>query len=712
VRRATVHFDTKTLGRIALGALLVIFCAHASVVALTYLAFALVDLFLRAWWTDRRAGRVNLRVRGLVCQGLLACSVTVLAQDFPRPEAAPKDWNAKTEDFFRYSRYYQLDISPNGQMIAALVPSDDGRRMLVAMDVHERKPWTVAKLDDLDITHLVWINDRRLILTVEDLKRGSGERESALAGVNIDQSDFVLFPGNAVFLAACRDGSDDVLASFEQKDHSFTIFRVNTHTGLTRSLVYGIPPRARSFLFDHQMRLRIVVTFSEDAKSETVRYRADEQSAWVKLVEFPIQHPEFSPAAFSADDKTLYVTASDGGDTVALFSYDVQGPKIGERLISVKGQDVRGHLIYDNRFHDLLGVRVAGRKPTTIWFDSDLSRLQASVDAALPNTTNSLYGGSRGNLLVRAYSDRLEGRYYLFDLGQRRLEELFDSRPWLNPDELSETRPINYAARDGLRIPAFLTLPHGRGKDKLPLIVDVHDGPHLEAMWGFDSEVQFLASLGYAVLVPNFRGSTGNGDAFFRAGWRNWGLKMEDDLTDGVEYLVAQGAVDRSRVCIMGTGYGGYAALMGVIREPGLFRCAIDRSGYTDLKSLYHVNFFEGAGSIYQQYSIREVLADPETMAEQLKQTSPIEQVSRIRAPVLLAYGSETRLIYDASNLRDALEHQHTPCEWLILPGEVFALRKEESRFRYYGAVEQFLRKYNPPDAAASTASTDRPAQP
>ncbi len=176
---------------------------------------------------------------------------------------------------FRYSLYYELGVAPNGQVVAALVPADDGRRVLVAMEVNTPKTWGVAKVEDLDITHFVWINDKRLLLRVEDLKRGSGEGGSGLAAVNVDGSHLDLFPGNAVFMATYQDGSDDVLAYYEKRDHSLELFRLNTTKASSHSLAPGMPPRALRFLLDHQVRVRIVETLSEDAKRTTIHYRAD-----------------------------------------------------------------------------------------------------------------------------------------------------------------------------------------------------------------------------------------------------------------------------------------------------------------------------------------------------------------------------------------------------------------------------------------------------
>jgi dipeptidyl aminopeptidase/acylaminoacyl peptidase len=495
------------------------------------------------------------------------------------------------------------------------------------------------------------------------------------------------------------DSSDDVIISLWRSDQSLDAFRLNTATGRTKSLVLGAPHGAQWLVFDHHRRLRALSALSSDGKRVSMWYRRDLGSDWVSLEERDLTDARTLPVGFSEDDQVLYVVARDGEDTSALFAYDVAQRRVTDKLVAIDGFDVEGSLIYSDQTQQLLGIRVVGDRPRTFWINRLFATAQTSIDAALPDTVNELRGEPGGPLLVFAHSDTRPGRHYLFDAGRRRLEELADDRPWIRTESLSTMQSIRYPARDGLSIPAYLTLPKGRQAAKLPLIALIHDGPFEHDQWGYDAQVQFLASRGYAVLQPNFRGSTGYGFRLFQAGWRVWGLAMQDDVADGVEYLAAQGLVDRQRVCIMGAGYGGYAALMGLVREPGTYRCAIDFGGWTDLKRLFHTGFYYEHTSI-RRYALKELVGDLDTMSRQFELTSPLHEQAHIKAPVLLAYGDRNAAvpITDGAMLRDALEARHADYRWLTMPGEARSLQKEENRFLYFEEVEQFLLKYNPPD--------------
>ena len=271
------------------------------------------------------------------------------------------------------------------------------------------------------------------------------------------------------------------------------------------------------------------------------------------------------------------------------------------------------------------------------------------------------------------------------------------------------TRVIHYPARDGLGIRAYLTVPRGRLARGLPLLVWVHGGPYERDGWGFDSDVQFFANRGFAVLQSNFRGSTGFGESFVRAGFKQWGQKMEDDLTDGVQALVADGTVDPKRVCIGGASYGGYAALMGAIREPGMYRCAIDYLGPTDL-----VWFVDLPYTDYNWYfdaevdrSLKKVAGDPDIPEERkmMEANSPRLHADRIKAPVLLIYGSNDQRVplVHGTAMKSALEDAGAPVEWKLYSGEGHGVRSTENHADLLRTMGGFVERHL--DAAADAPS-------
>ncbi|MDF3037247.1 MAG: prolyl oligopeptidase family protein, partial [Paucimonas sp.] len=334
--------------------------------------------------------------------------------------------------------------------------------------------------------------------------------------------------------------------------------------------------------------------------------------------------------------------------------------------------------------------------PRTHWFDKDFEAAQRIIDAAIPDHINELSGDPKVRILVRSYSSTEPGMYLLYDVAKKKLEPLFKAAKWIEPAKMSEKLIFDYQARDGLPIPSYLTLPKGKPEKALPLVVLVHGGPMARDSWHFDPTVQFLADLGYAVFQPQFRGSTGFGLKHFESGFKQWGLAMQDDVTDGVKSLISQGLVDPERICIMGASYGGYAALMGVIREPDMFRCAINLMGVTNLSYLYeHGRWYR---SDYFKYAAGEHMGDPVKDRARFDATSPELLAGKIRVPVFLAYnGQDTRVpLIHGERMRDVLKAKGKVYEWMEFPDEEHGYAKEENRYKVYDAIERFLTKHNP----------------
>jgi dipeptidyl aminopeptidase/acylaminoacyl peptidase len=305
-------------------------------------------------------------------------------------------------------------------------------------------------------------------------------------------------------------------------------------------------------------------------------------------------------------------------------------------------------------------------------------------------------------VLVHSYSDVDPGTYYIYDVAARRLEPVAVPRKAIDPAAMPARKPVRYAARDGLAIPGYLTLPRGhegREAKGLPLVVLVHGGPYLRgAHWRWSAEPAWLAALGYAVLEPEFRGSAGWGGKLQAAGWKAWGGAMQDDLVDGVDWLAREGLVDPKRACLMGASYGGYAVLMGLARDPGRWRCGIDAVGVTDIGLMFDLAWADYAYSDWIRYAAREMIGDPERDAARFKAASPLANAARIRAPVLMAYGAQDLRVplVHGERMRDALLREGTPVEWVVYPEEGHGFLLADNRLDYYRRVARFLTKHNP----------------
>ena len=292
--------------------------------------------------------------------------------------------------------------------------------------------------------------------------------------------------------------------------------------------------------------------------------------------------------------------------------------------------------------------------------------------------------------IVHSGSDRTLGSYYLLDVESRKLEHLFEMSPWLDERQLAEIRPIRYVSRDGLTIRGYLTIPVGREPRLLPLVVHPHGGPWHRDTWGFDSELQFLANRGYAVLQVNFRSSAGFGRRFLEAGFGQWGLSMQDDITDGVHWAVEQGIADPERIAIYGGSYGGYATLAGLTKTPELYACGISYVGVSNL-----FTWIESIPPYWKPYleMIYEMVGHPTRDRERLKATSPFFHADKIVAPLFVAQGANDPRVrkQESDQIVEALRERGVDVTYMVKGNEGHGFQNEENRFDFYREVERFL---------------------
>jgi dipeptidyl aminopeptidase/acylaminoacyl peptidase len=326
---------------------------------------------------------------------------------------------------------------------------------------------------------------------------------------------------------------------------------------------------------------------------------------------------------------------------------------------------------------------------------------QVAVDQLLPNTANMLSPPRRGTspwLLVRAFSDVQPSLYYLFNTQTRKLSRVGSQMPGIQPAQMSAMDMVRYKARDGLEIPAYLTLPASAGENKknLPLIVYVHGGPWVRgATWRWQDDVQFLASRGYAVLQPEFRGSVGFGRKHLEASFKQWGLAMQDDLADGARWAIAQGFADPKRICIMGASYGGYATLMGLAKDGDLFACGVDWVGVSDILLMYDAHWSDFSDE-WKRYGMPVMVGDRSKDAAQLEATSPIRLAARIKNPLLMAHGRIDRRvpIEHGRRMFDAVKGHNPKVEWVEYDKDGHGWSLPETDVDWWTRVEGFLARH------------------
>lgn len=466
-------------------------------------------------------------------------------------------------------------------------------------------------------------------------------------------------------------------------------------SGMAGKLVFGKSGQLRA------VTMYVTQTF-HDVTAVQNWYRASDQAEWKMLAEFNLTDNYWIPVGVANKDNSLIVASSIGRDTSAIYRYDPEKREMGEMMAGHPTQDI---IDIDDDDGDLFkSVATSGMLPQRYWFDSAWNSIQIAVDAALPHAINVISGNAKGNVLIHSYSDVDPGRWFVLTVNGMKMKQVAEARPQIDPATMHHMEIVSYPARDGLTIPAYLTRPSG-GKGMQPAVVFVHGGPTVRDQWEWNPEVQLLADRGYVVLQPQFRGSSGFGTKFEQAGYRQWGLAMQDDIADGVDYLVKQGIVDPKRVCIYGASYGGYAALEGLVKTPDLYRCGISFAGVSDLASMMHDGSDASRDAIGRQI-MKSRIGDLGMSQDQFDQVSPLKHADLIKAPLLLMHGErDIRVpISHSRKMKHALEDHDKVFEWIEFPREGHGFTYVQDSFKFYANVLKFLYKYNPPDVAPGSA--------
>jgi dienelactone hydrolase len=478
-----------------------------------------------------------------------------------------------------------------------------------------------------------------------------------------------------------------------------TPLRLDTVTGRTTVINTGLEQSAESWLANAAGQPLVAVSRSKG--QETVYWRARIADPWTVISsgsEYLRKSGDLQPLALGADEQ-LYASSlrANKEQTEALFRFDPVTRRLeSEPVVGVQGFDFTGHLIFNHKTRTLLGVRYTSDATDTVWFNADMKSLQANIDKRLVGLINLLDVAECGCspwVVVTSYSDHQSPIYSLYDRETNQLETIGQSRPKLDARRMATREFVRIQARDGQDMPMYVTRPQGQGP--WPTVMLVHGGPQMRGgIWIWDADSQFLASRGYLVVEPEFRGSTGYGDKLFRAGWKQWGLAMQDDVADAARWAIGQGLADARRVCIAGASYGGYATLMGLIRDRDLYRCGVAWAAVTDIGLMFSLHWSD-LPETWKRYGMPLLIGDPVKDAAQLEATSPLKQAERVTQPLLLAFGgSDHRVpIEHGARFRDAVRKTNPQVEWVEYPDEGHGWFKPENRYDFWGRVEKFLAK-------------------
>lgn len=633
----------------------------------------------------------------VLCLLFCVLATGTFATEPPAQTPARPDSLIPIEHFFVEPDLSGVQVSPEGKHLAFLTTLGTGRVGIALMDLATGKIEPLVAAQDENYGEFLWKGPDHIVFG-GDL---GGNESLALRSIKLSNRKVVSLAESYRERYSDRANQASVVDSlrfdpyhlliFGNQDvgsWNFRLFRLDIRTGDRTAQPYEPALDTTDLTFDNAGNTRTRIRYSGE---KALFEHRPINGTFSPIREFPANGVGWKAVAFAADNENLYLLTHDDTDTNALRVFNTRTRALGPVLFnSPDGEINRVLLSWDCT--RLYGVLYTTDKPHYHWFDVARAKLQAQIDASLPGTFNEVVSATPDEqlLVVYATSDLSPGAYYLLDRRRTALMQIGRINSHLDPAKLRPMQPITYPARDGLVIHGYLTLPAGAEGQRVPLILNPHGGPYNKRdVWGFNPEVQFLASRGYAVLQVNYRGSGGYGQRFLKAGMHEWGRKMQDDLTDAVQWAIAQGIADPGRVAICGASYGGYAALAGVTFTPELYRCAVNYVGVSDLSIFNRFANEYGAGRDTRIYFSEWVDND----LASLHARSPVNFVERIRVPTLHAYGeNDPRVDIDHwKRLKTQLDKYHKPYEFLRVETEGHGFRKEENRLRFYRAVETFL---------------------
>jgi dipeptidyl aminopeptidase/acylaminoacyl peptidase len=603
------------------------------------------------------------------------------------PAFADKPPLIDVRQFFRNSEQTGDRISPDGDYVAYLAPWSDRLNVWVRK-LGQDQAVRITSDTARDIRSFTWTTDERIVYAQDT----AGDENFKLFSVKRDGSSAInLTPWDKVRAdmvdVPYKDPRHIIIQHNKRDPKLFDAYRVDVETGAAELLVQN-PGDVAGYSTDHDGVIRIESV--SDGVTAKLLYRASAKEPFKQVLQTNFRE-QVNPQFFTADNKHLIATSNIGRDKAALVELDPATAKEIRVIYQNPEVDVDSGLWSEKR-QVLEGATFTTDRLHYVFFDREREALQKNWEAKLQGV--EVLAGSvdrdEAHWIVKTNSDRSRGDYYLYDAKAAELTHLANPAPWIKPDQMAAMTPIAYQSRDGLTIHGYLTLPPGVEAKNLPMVVNPHGGPWARDQWGYDPEVQFLANRGYAVLQPNFRGSTGYGRKFWELGFGQWGRTMQDDISDGVAYVVKQGIADPRRIGIYGGSYGGYATLAGVAFSPQLYAAAVDYVGVANLQT-----FMKTIPPYWEPFrQMMEVMVgkDPATLAAE----SPVNSVDQIRAPLLIAQGLHDPRVNknESDQMVKALKARGIDVPYMVKDNEGHGFHNEENRFAFYRAMEQFFGKY------------------
>ena len=594
------------------------------------------------------------------------------------------------EDFFKNPENTNYLISPNGKYISYLAPYNQ-RLNIYVQEISTGNVKRLTGVTERDISGYFWGNDNVIIY----LRDNAGDENFHFYSVNIQNGtniDLTPFEGvRANLIDELEDIDSEILIEMNKRNPEiFDVYRLNFETG-ELNIAAENPGNISGWVTDHNGKIRAAIT--TDGVNTSLLYRENENESWHTVITTNFKE-SLTPLFFTFDNKFLYASSNIGRDKNAVIRYDIKNAAEAEVIYEHPEVDVYT-LTYSRKRKVITSVIFNTWKRERVILDNETEKIFNRLEKDLGEyeiliTDND---DNEEKFIIRTYSDRSLGAYYIFDKAADTLTKISDVSPWINENEMAEMKPVTYQSRDGLLIHGYLSLPLGSEHKNLPVVINPHGGPWARDYWGFNPEIQFLVNRGYAVLQMNFRGSVGFGRKFWECSFKEWGKTMQNDISDGVNWIVEQGIADPARIAIYGGSYGGYAVLAGLAFTPDLYAAGVDYVGVSNL-----FTFMNSIPAYWKPYleMLYVMVGHPERDKKLMEDASPVFHVDKMKAPLFIAQGKmDPRVnINESDQMVKALKERGIDVPYMVKENEGHGFLNQENKFDFYREMETFLAKH------------------
>jgi dipeptidyl aminopeptidase/acylaminoacyl peptidase len=591
-------------------------------------------------------------------------------------------------DFFKNAEKSIFRISPDGKYVSYLKPYK-GRQNLFIKSLADGKEHMATSFTDYSVIDYSWTYNDQIIFS-QDIISMDEYKMYALDVSTLKTRNILSLEKGRIHLLNNRNKPepDMITIRMNKRDPAnFDIYKLNIKTGELKSYLVN-PGNITEWFPDDNGKIRLVK--ASDGVDETILYRPDDKAPFKPIIRNNFRN-RVQPIAFTGVKNYFYALSNVNRDKTALVEIDAETGKEQKVVFACDKADI-GKVDYSGNKHHMDLAICEEAKPQKHFLNSDIKNIYDTLSHRLRGTEINIVDrdSAENKFIVLTYTDRNPGTYYLYERNSQRLIKLGDKNSSIRPEELCKMEPVSFKARDGLLINGYLTLPQGKTNTNLPTVIMPHDGPWRRDTWGYSDEVQFLANRGYAVFQVNYRGSTGYGKAFFSAGFKQAGGKIQDDITDGVNWLISKKIANPKKIAIFGGGFGGFSALYGVSFHPELYNCVVVQYGL--------INFFTYIKDVppYMKPRLKmmyEMIGNPESDAERLRAISPVFHTDKIKVPLLIFQGArdETANISELNQFVRELKKQNVPVFYYLKPDERKFFKNEHNRMEMYAEIEKFL---------------------